>query len=104
LLPIVLAATASGLVRFDLESGERQVIPTPNATEEFKTIARDSAGRIWTAGDLLYVSFDEGKHWSLVPMPMLSPTYIKRIREARPGTLAIALHDRGVLYVNLPQK
>src|SRR5262249_31440008 len=77
----LLAATASGLVRFDLESGKRQVIPSPKATEEFKTIARDSAGRIWTAGDLLYVTLDEGKHWSLVPMPMLSPTYIKRIRE-----------------------
>jgi ligand-binding sensor domain-containing protein len=100
----LLAATASGLVRFNPESGERQVIPAPNATEEFKTIARDSAGRIWTAGDLLYVSIDEGKHWSLVRMPMLSPTYIKRIREVSPGTLAIALHDRGVVFVNGPQK
>lgn len=100
----LLAATASGLVRFNPESGERQVIPAPNATEEFKSIARDSAGRIWTAGDLLYVSFDEGKHWSVVRMPMLSPTYIKRIREVSPGTLAIALHDRGVVFVNTLQK
>jgi len=46
----LLAATASELVRFNPESGERQVIPSPNATEEFKTIVRDSAGRIWTAG------------------------------------------------------
>ena len=97
----LLAATASGLVRFNPESGERKVIPAPNATEEFKSILRDSAGRIWTAGDLLYVSFDEGKHWSVVRMPMLSPTYIKRIREVSPGTLAIALHDRGVVFVRL---
>jgi hypothetical protein len=97
----LLAATASELVRFNPESGERQVIPSPNATEEFKTIVRDSAGRIWTAGELLYVSFDEGKHWSVVRMPMLSPTYIKRIREVSPGTLAIALHDRGVVFVRL---
>jgi hypothetical protein len=100
----LLAATASGLVRFSTESGERQLIPAPNATEEFKTIARDSAGRLWTSGDLLYVSFDEGEHWSVVRMPMLSPTYIKRIREVSPGTLAIALHDRGVVFVNTPQK
>ena len=99
-LGYLLAATASGLVRFNPESGERQVIPAPNATEEFKTIARDSVGRIWTAGDLLYASFDEGKHWSVVRMPMLSPTYIKRIREVSPGILAIALHDRGVVFVN----
>jgi hypothetical protein len=99
----LLAATASGLVRFNLESGERQVIPAPNATEEFKTILRDSAGRIWTAGDLLNVSLDEGKHWSVVRMPMLSPTYIKRIREVSPGTLAIALHDRGVVFVRLQE-
>jgi hypothetical protein len=97
----LLAATASGLVRFNFESGERQVIPAPNATEEFKTIARDSGGRIWTAGDLLYVSIDEGKHWSVVRMPMLSPTYIKRIREFSPSTLAIALYDRGVVFVRL---
>jgi len=95
----LLAATASGLVRFNPESGERQVIPAPNATEEFKTILRDSAGRIWTAGDLLYVSLDEGKHWSVVRMPMQGPTYIKRIREVSPGTLAIALHDRGVVFM-----
>ncbi len=100
----LLAATASGLVRFNPESGERQVIPAPNATEEFKTIARDSEKRIWTAGDLLYVSFDEGKHWSVVRMPMLSRTYLKRIREISPGTLAIALHDRGVVFVNGLQK
>lgn len=97
----LLAATASGLVRFQPESGERRVIPAPSTSEEFKTIFRDSAGRIWTAGDLLYVSFDEGKHWSVVRMPMLSPTYIKRIREVSPGTLAIALHDRGVVFVKL---
>ena len=100
----LLAATASGLVRFNPESGKRQIIPDPNATEEFKTVVRDSAGRIWAAGDLLYVSFDEGKHWSVVPMPMLSRTYIKRIREVSPGTLAIALYDRGVVFVNTLQK
>jgi len=100
----LLAATALGLVRFNSESGEQQVIPAPNANEEFKTIFRDSAGRIWTAGDLLYVSCDEGKHWSVVRMPMLSPTYIKRIREVAPGTVAIALHDRGVVFVNGLQK
>ena len=97
----LLAATASGLVRFNPESGARQSIPGPNTTEEFKTITRDSAGRIWTAGDLLYVSLDEAQHWSVVSMPMLSRTYIKRVREVSPGNLVIALHDRGVVFLSL---
>jgi hypothetical protein len=99
----LLVAAASGLVRFNPESGERHAIAAPSTTEEFKTIARDSSGRIWTAGDLLYVSLDDGKRWSLVRMPMLSPTYIKRIREVSPGSLAVALHDRGVVFVNTVQ-
>jgi len=97
----LLVATASGLVRFDPESGERHAIAAPSTTEEFKTVARDTAGRIWTAGDLLYVSTDDGKRWSLVQMPMISTTYIKRIREVSPGTLAVALYDRGVVFANI---
>lgn len=100
---VVLLATSSGLVRFNPDSGERQVIPPPNATEEFKTLVRDGAGRIWAAGDLLYVSADEGKHWSLVPLPMLGPTYIKRVREVGNGSMVVALHDRGVVFLDVIQ-
>jgi hypothetical protein len=100
----LLLATASGLVRFNPVGGEREIIPAPNTTEEFKTIVRDSAGRIWTAGDLLYVSPDEGKHWSIVGLPMLSPTYIKRVRNVSPVVMAIALHDRGVVFLRFDSK
>lgn len=100
----LLAASISGLFRFNPENGERERIPAPNSTEQFKTIIRDSSGRIWTAGDLLYVSVDDGKHWSVVRMPMLGQTFFKRMREISSGTIALTLYDCGVVFISGMQK
>jgi ligand-binding sensor domain-containing protein len=95
----VLSATAKGLIRFGLNTGEKQVIHKPNKAEEFKSIVRDSSGRLWVAGDRLYVSSDEGMHWAVVSLPMLSKTYIKRLRSNGSSGLVITLYDRGVVFL-----
>jgi len=96
----LLLATPSGLLRFNTESGKRRVVPAPSKREEFKSIVRDGAGRIWAAGDLLYVSSDEGAHWSAVQLPMLGPTYIKRVRRVSSEKIVITLYDRGVVFLD----
>ena len=95
----VLAATTKGLIRFSLETGERQFLHKPNEEEEFKSLVRDGSGRLWVAGDSLYVSSDEGLHWSAVGLPMLCRTHLKRIRSNGSSGLMATLYDRGVVFL-----
>jgi hypothetical protein len=97
----VLLATAHGLLRLRLEDGQRKPVPSPSLSEEIKSICRDEQGRLWAAGRRLYVSSDEGKRWNNVELPMVSDTYTKRIRPnpMAPG-LIVALHDRGVVFLD----
>lgn len=91
-----------GLLDFDLESGQKKVISSPNINEEIKTLCRDKQGRIWAAGDLLYISSDEGRHWEQVKLPMLTSTYTKRIRPnpANPRQMILTLEDMGVVTID----
>jgi hypothetical protein len=98
----VLLSTAHGLLQFNLESGQKKLISTPNINEEIKTLCRDNQGRLWAAGDLLYISSDEGRHWEQVKLPMLTRTYTKRIRPnpANPRQMILTLEDMGVVTID----
>jgi hypothetical protein len=97
-----LTATARGMFRFRPEDGKRASIPNPNPDEEIKSICRDERGRIWAAGDKLYISSDDGKHWAAVALSMLSKTYTKRVR---PNPLdhqgvVLSIFDRGIVFID----
>jgi len=97
----VLVAAVKGLFRFRPEGGDIERIPGPKTNEELKSLCRDAQGRLWAAGDGLYVSADEGQHWEAADLPMLGLTYTKRVR-ANPADargVVLALYDRGVVFV-----
>lgn len=96
-----LAATANGLRRFRLENSRNEVIPHPNASEEIKSLCRDAQGRLWAAGDHLYISADKGKHWEQVFLPMLVYTYSKRIRQNPQDEheIMLAMFNQGVVFI-----
>jgi hypothetical protein len=101
----MLAATASGLIRFRLDDGQSERIPSPNKTERFTTLARDKAGWLWTAGNQIYVSKNDGKSWASVVLPML-PTNpegdVLMKLKPNPDSLHgmwIALGDRGIVAI-----
>jgi hypothetical protein len=98
----LLLSTAHGLLHFNLESGLSKVIPSPNPGEEIKSLCQDRQGRLWAAGDFLYLSSDEGKHWGQVKLPMLTRTYTKRIRPnpANPHQMVLTLEDMGAVILD----
>jgi hypothetical protein len=65
------------------------------------TVARDDTGRLWAAGDRLYVSADDGTTWKRVDLPMVSPTSVKRLRRdpSSPGGMYLSLDDRGLVAI-----
>ncbi len=97
-----LVATAHGLLRFRPEDGAREPIPSPPLRDEIKSLCRDGDGRLWAAGDGVYVSSDEGTSWEPVKLPMLAKTYTKRVRPnpESPRGLILALHDQGAVFVD----
>jgi hypothetical protein len=98
----VLLSTAHGLLHFNLESGLSEVIPGPNPGEEIKSLCQDREGRLWAAGDFLYLSSDKGKHWDQVKLPMLTKTYTKRIRPnpANPRQMILTLEYMGAVILD----
>jgi|WetSurMetagenome_2_1015567.scaffolds.fasta_scaffold27836_3 hypothetical protein len=98
----LLAATVTGPVRYNPELDQIKKISAPNTIEEFITLCRDKRGRLWIAGDYLYVSSDEGKTWTSVGLPMLSRTQTKRIRmdPNNANGLILAMYDRGLVFLN----
>ena len=96
-----LVATAHGLIRFHPDDGAREPIPSPYLGEEIKSLCRDGDGRLWAAGDGVYVSSDEGRNWEPVKLPMLARTYTKKVRPnpENPRGLILALHDQGAVFV-----
>jgi ligand-binding sensor domain-containing protein len=98
----VLLSTATGLIRFTLQDGKIQRIPHPRHGEEIESLCRDRQGRLWAAGQGIYISTDEGKHWAQVKLPMQSPTYTKRVR-ANPANergIIVAMYDRGAVFID----
>jgi hypothetical protein len=97
----ILAATAKGLIRLRLDDGQVESIPGPNTRVQIQSLCRDSVGRLWAAGDGVYVSLDEGKHWEGVDLPMLSQTYLKRVRNnpKNPRGVILAIDDQGVVSI-----
>jgi hypothetical protein len=99
----LLVASAHGLFRFRPRDGRVEVIAAPrDSGEEIKSVCRDEQGRLWAAGDRLYVSSNEGKEWQPVLLPMFDRTYTKRVRrnETSHRGLILALHDRGAVYID----
>jgi len=97
----ILAVDRTELFRFNLATGDKRALHSPNSAERFTTIARDRQGRLWTAGDHVYASSDDGAHWTMVDLPMASRTREKRIRvnpQAERGVW-ISLGDRGLVVV-----
>ena len=95
-----LVATSRGVFRYVHSADRVEPVPSP-ARDHVFTIARDREGRLWAAGDRLYVSPDgAGRTWRLVDLPMLSPTRAKRIRVGADGTLWVSVFDRGVVEIH----
>lgn len=101
-----LLVTPRGLFRYSLantldgprgmESRRAERIESPKG-ERIVTVARDGTGRLWAAGDRLYISSNEGKTWRVVDAPMMSRTEVKRLRP-KVGTkqgMLLSLYDRG---------
>jgi hypothetical protein len=97
----VLIASHRGLTRMHLTDGETRPISPPNGTDEITTLTRDKQGHLWAAGNAIYVSADDGMHWSEVDLPMSGPTSSKRIRPSpdAPRGVWISLGDRGFVIV-----
>ena len=98
----LLLATTKGMSRFHLESGQSERIPNPNPAEVIKSLCRDEQGRLWAAGDGLYLSSDEGKHWEKVKLTMLGIDDTKRIRpnwQSHRG-LMLTQMDRGTVFLD----
>lgn len=96
-----LLATARGLLRFYPGDGRSESIPSPDARQEIRSLSRDGQGRLWASGDGIYISSDEGKNWTSIGLPMLSSTYMKRIRPnpKNPRGMIVAMQDRGVVFL-----
>jgi hypothetical protein len=97
----ILTSTPRGLFRYHTGDGriERYRLP---ARDRIVTAVRDRRGRIWAAGDRLYVSSD-GRRWNVVDLPMMSQTWLKRLRldPESPDTLLLSLFDRGFVAITV---
>lgn len=96
----LLGATPRGVFRYFTRTGRYEELRPPGR-DTVLTIARDSTGRLWAAGDHLYVSPDEARTWHVVNVPMVSPTSVKRLRPdpAAPGGMFLSLGDRGLVSI-----
>lgn len=98
----LLLATKSGLLRFHPGDGRSETIPIPNPGEEINTLCRDEQGRLWAAGENLYVTSDEGRRWYQVKLPMLSKNIMKRVRPnlSEHRGLILVLEGEGAAFLN----
>lgn len=92
-------ATPAGVFRYRI--GSDRVVRLPAIPEDsIVSVARDSDGRLWAAGDRLHVSRDDAKTWSTVDLPMISRTRLKRVRRNPSARgVIISLYDRGMLTI-----
>jgi hypothetical protein len=97
----ILSASHTGLYRVHLPDGKAQRFASPKDGDVITTIARDRQGRLWAGGDAIYISNDEGAHWTMLDLPMTSRDSTRRIRpnpNADRGVW-ISLGDRGFVIV-----
>jgi hypothetical protein len=85
----ILSASHTGLYRIHLPDGRSRRLASPDDRDVITTITRDRQGRLWAGGDAIYVSSDDGAHWTVVELPMTGRDSTRRIR---PNPTA----DRGV--------
>ena len=99
----VLLSTAQGIFELDLETGHSSPIPSPHAGEIIASVCRDSQNGLWAAGDSLYLSFDDGRHWAAIKLSMLMHTLPKRIRvnPENPFQIVLMLEERGLVTIEL---
>jgi hypothetical protein len=94
-----LIATPSALFRYHVDSDRVERLPMI-PRDSIVSIARDQEGRLWAAGDRLHVSRDNARRWTIVDLPMMSRTRLKRVRPNPAGKgVVISLYDRGMLWV-----
>jgi hypothetical protein len=93
----VLVATPRGVFRYTPATARTERVRSP-AGDVIRTVARDSSGRLWAAGDRVWRSPDgAGRSWQLVDLPMVSPTELKRMRPKAEGGLWLSVDDRGLV-------
>ncbi len=96
----ILASTPRGLVRYHTRDGgiERYRLPDH---DRIVTAARDRRGRIWVAGDRLYVSTGP-RQWKVVDLPLMSRTLLKRLRlDPASDAMLLSLFDRGFVTITV---
>ena len=97
----ILSASHTGLFRVHLPDGKAQKVASPNDQDVITTIARDRQGRLWAGGDAIYVSSDQGAHWTMLDLPMTSRDSTRRIRPSPNADRGvwISLGARGFVIV-----
>jgi len=99
----VILTTAHGILELNLDTGHSSSIPSPHRGEVFTSVCRDGQNRLWAVGDSLYLSSDEGLHWTEAKLPMLMHTSPKRIRvnPETPSQMILMLEERGLATIDI---
>jgi hypothetical protein len=97
----ILVSAPQGLFRYHTRDGRIDSYPVPDR-DRIMTAVRDRRGRIWAAGDRLYVSSD-APQWKVVDLPMMSRTWLKRLRldPASSNAMLLSLFDRGFVTITV---
>jgi hypothetical protein len=100
----LLLATDKGLRRFEIASAKVQPSPLPVPDRPVTSLARDGLGRVWLAGEGLWVVDADGKRLhDCGSLPMMGRTEIVTIAadpERRDGVI-VSLGERGVAFVRV---
>lgn len=95
----ILVATPRGIFRYAPASARIERLRSPLG-DAIRTLTRDSRGRLWVAGDGVWMSPDgAGRSWLSVDLPMASSTTLKRLRPASEGGLWLSVYDRGLVFL-----
>jgi hypothetical protein len=98
----LLAAAEDGLMEFRAVDGRSRLIPSPPPGDTIVALCRDGGGRLWAAGQRLYLSSNEGKMWDRIDLPMMSGTFATRVRPDPQNArgVILAVQDRGVVFLS----
>ncbi|HWE37072.1 MAG TPA: hypothetical protein VG406_10935, partial [Isosphaeraceae bacterium] len=100
----LLLATEKGLRRLDIASGKVEPSPLPAPDRPITSLARDGLGRVWLAGEGLWLADPDGTRLhDCGPLPMMGRTTVVTIA-ADPGHrdgIIVSLGERGVAFVRI---
>jgi hypothetical protein len=98
----LLLATDRGLRRYEVATGRISPAPIPSPSRHVAHLERDGLGRVWLAGEGLWMASPDGKTLhSFATLPMIGRTAVAALAadpERRDGIIA-ALDTRGVVFV-----